>query len=167
VVVTGGSWQRLTQLNFALGDLLLLLGNLCWAAYGVMAKRMVKKLSALQTTAVTMLIGAAAIGGLAIAVHGGTLALPPHGSLAALCVMALFGTVVAYLCWNNGISIIGPARTSVFIDLVPIFTMLIAIGQGEKVFLAQWLGAVLVMTGVLFSSGALETWLKPVAPAAS
>lgn len=166
VVVTGGSWQRLTQLNFALGDLLLLVGNLCWAAYSVMGKRSVKKLSALQTTAVTMVIGAAAIGSLAIVVHGGTLALPPRSSLAALGIMALFGTVVAYVCWNNGISIIGPARTSVFIDLVPIFTMLIAIGLGEKVILAQWLGAVLVMAGVLFSSGALETWSKPAIMAA-
>lgn len=161
VVVTGGSWQRLTKLNFALGDLLLLVGNLCWASYSVMGKRAVKKLSALQTTAVTMVIGAAAIGSLAMVVHGGTLALPPYSSLAALCIMALFGTVVAYVCWNNGISTIGPARTSVFIDLVPIFTMLIAIGLGEKVIFAQWLGAVLVMAGVLFSSGALETWSKP------
>jgi drug/metabolite transporter (DMT)-like permease len=166
VVVTGGSWQRLTQLNFARGDLLLLLGNLCWAVYSVMGKRAVKKLSALQTTAVTMLIGAAAIAGLAIAVHGEALALPPRTSLAALGIMALFGTVLAYLFWNKGIGTIGPARTSVFFDLVPIFTMLIAIGLGEKVILAQWLGAALVMAGVLFSSGALENWSKSAVAAA-
>ena len=160
VVVTGGSWLRLTHLHFALGDLLLLLGNLCWAVYSVMGKRAVKNLSALQTTAVTMLIGAAAIAGLAIAVHAGSLPLPPVASLGALGIMALFGTVLAYLFWNKGISTIGPARTSVFFDLVPIFTMLIAIGLGQEVIPAQWLGALLVMTGVLFSSGALETWSK-------
>jgi drug/metabolite transporter (DMT)-like permease len=161
VVVTGGSWQRLTQLGFAQGDLLLLVGNLCWAIYSVLGKRAVKKLSTLQATTVTMLIGATAIGALAITAQGGNLALPPHGSLAALGIMALFGTVLAYLFWNHGISTIGPARTSVFFNLVPVFTMLIAIGLGQKVILAQWLGAALVMTGVLFSSGALETWLKP------
>ncbi|HEY8905468.1 MAG TPA: DMT family transporter [Rhodoferax sp.] len=68
--------------------------------------------------------------------------------------------MLAYLFWNKGISTIGPARTSVFFDLVPIFTMLIAIGLGQEVIPAQWLGALLVMTGVLFSSGALETWSK-------
>lgn len=160
VVVTGGSWQRLTQLSFAPGDALLIVGNLCWAVYSVMGKRAVKNLSALQTTAVTMLVGAAAITGLAIVVHGETLALPPRNSLAALGIMALFGTVLAYLFWNKGINTIGPARTSVFFDLVPIFTMLIAIGLGQEVILAQWLGAVLVMTGVLFSSGAMEVWTK-------
>jgi len=160
VVVTSGSWQRLIQLHFAMGDLLLLVGNLCWAVYSVMGKRAVKKLSTLQTTAVTMLIGAAAIAGLAIAAHAGTLTLPPVSSLSALGIMALFGTVLAYLFWNKGISTIGPARTSVFFDLVPIFTMLIAIGLGQEVILAQWLGAALVMVGVLFSSGALETWSK-------
>jgi drug/metabolite transporter (DMT)-like permease len=107
-----------------------------------------------------MLIGAAAIAGVAIAAHTGSLPLPPITSLGALGIMALFGTVLAYLFWNKGISTIGPARTSVFFDLVPIFTMLIAIGLGQEVIAAQWLGALLVMTGVLFSSGALETWAK-------
>jgi drug/metabolite transporter (DMT)-like permease len=161
VVVTGGSWQSLTHLSFASGDLLILIGNLCWAIYSVLGKRAVKNLSSLQTTAVTMLIGATAINVMALTTHGGSLPIPPVSSLAVLGVMAVFGTVLAYLFWNKGIGAIGPARTSVFFDLVPIFTMLIAIALGQHVVLAQWFGAVLVMTGVLFSSGALEGWSLP------
>jgi drug/metabolite transporter (DMT)-like permease len=166
VVVTGGSWQSLTHLCFASGDLLILIGNLCWAIYSVMGKRTVKNLSSLQTTAVTMLIGAVAINAMALTTHGGTLPVPPVSSLVALGVMAVFGTVLAYLFWNKGIGAIGPARTSVFFDLVPTFTMLIAIALGQHVILAQWFGAVLVMTGVLFSSGALEGWSSPKMPQA-
>jgi drug/metabolite transporter (DMT)-like permease len=161
VVVTGGSWQSLTHLSFAMGDVFILIGNLCWAIYCVLGKRSVKNLSALQTTAVTMLIGAVAINAMALFTHGGSLPVPPVSSLLVLGVMAVFGTVLAYLFWNKGIGAIGPARTSVFFDLVPIFTMLIAIALGQHVILAQWLGAVLVMTGVLFSSGALDGWSLP------
>ena len=166
-VVTGGSWAALTHLTFARGDALILLGNLCWAAYSVIGKRAVKNLSSVQTTAATMFIGSIAITGLALAAHSGTVPMPPAISLSGLAIMALFGTVLAYLWWNDGIRSIGPARTAVFFDLVPIFTMLIAILLGEQVMISQWVGAVLVITGVLFSSGALDAMLKPSANAAA
>jgi drug/metabolite transporter (DMT)-like permease len=164
IVVTGGKWQALTGLGVATGDGLLLLGNLCWAVYSVIGKRAVKGLSPIQTTSVTMVLGALAIGALSVMVSPDTLRLPPAPSLAALGAMALFGTVLAYLWWNDGLRTIGPARTSVFIDLVPIFTMLIAMALGEHVMLSQWVGAVLVTSGVLFSSGGLDALLRaPVA----
>lgn len=166
-VVTGGSWLTFMHLSFARGDVLILIGNLCWAAYSVIGKRFIKSLSPLQTTTSTMLMGATAIVGLATVDHAGSLPVPPATSLYAIAIMALFGTVLAYLWWNNGIRAIGPARTAVFFDLVPIFTMLIAIVLGEQVMLAQWLGAALVITGVLFSSGALDAWLMRCAPVAA
>lgn len=165
IVVTGGSWLALSRLGFAAGDGLLLLGNLCWAVYAVIGKRAIKGLSSLQTTSVTMLIGAAAIALLSVLVSPDAFRLPPASSLAAIGCMALFGTVLAYLWWNDGLRTIGPARTSVFFDLVPIFTMLISIGMGEHVQLSQWAGALLVISGVLFSSGALDLLLRPAAAA--
>lgn len=160
-VVSGGNLTALLQhFHFAVGDALILLGNLCWAAYSVIGKKWVKNLSALQTTTSTMLIGALAMIVVALFTHGGSLPMPSAQSLGAIALMALFGTVLAYLWWNNGIRTIGPARTSVFFDLVPVFTMIIAIALGEQVSPAQFVGAVLVISGVLFSSGALDAWLS-------
>jgi drug/metabolite transporter (DMT)-like permease len=160
-VVTGGHPATMLQhFHFALGDGLILIGNLCWAAYSVIGKRWVRNLSPVQTTTSTMLIGAAAMLVIALSEHGGSLPVPSAQHFGAIAVMALFGSVLAYLWWNNGIRIIGPARTAVFFDLVPIFTMLIAIMLGEQVSPAQYAGAVLVISGVLFSSGALDTWLS-------
>lgn len=162
-VVTGGSWSALLRhAHFALGDGLILLGNLCWVAYSVIGKRSIRQLSALQTTTATTIMGGLGIVVLAVSGHGGALPLPAVPGLASIAAMALFGTVLAYLWWNNGVRTIGPARTAVFFDLVPIFTMLIAIALGEQVSAAQWVGALLVITGVLFSSGALDALLaKP------
>lgn len=159
-VVTGGNPAALLRLHFAVGDALILLGNLCWAAYSVIGKKWVRNLSAVQTTTSTMLIGALAMIAIALFQHGGSLPVPSTHTFGAIAIMAIFGTVLAYLWWNNGIRTIGPARTAVFFDLVPIFTMLIAISLGEQVSPAQYLGAVLVISGVLFSSGALDMWLS-------
>lgn len=160
-VVSGGNPAALLRhFHFATGDALILVGNLCWAAYSVIGKKWVRNLSAIQTTTSTMLIGAAAMIAITLATHGGSMPVPSAQGFGAIAVMALFGTVLAYLWWNNGIRTIGPARTSVFFDLVPIFTMLIAIALGERVSAAQGVGAVLVISGVLFSSGALDAWLN-------
>jgi len=160
-VVSGGNLaDLLAHFHFAVGDALILIGNLCWAAYSVIGKKWVKNLSPIQTTTSTMLIGALAMVAVALSAHGGSLPVPSAQSLGAIAAMAMFGTVLAYLWWNNGIRTIGPARTSVFFDLVPIFTMIIAIMLGEHVTPAQFVGAVLVISGVLFSSGALDAWLS-------
>ena len=160
-VVTGGNPAALLQhFHFAIGDALILIGNLCWAAYSVIGKKWVRDLSSIQTTTSTMLIGALVMIAIALSTHGGSLPLPSAQSFGAIAIMAIFGTVLAYLWWNNGIRTIGPARTAVFFDLVPIFTMLIAIMLGEHVSPAQYAGAVLVISGVLFSSGALDARLS-------
>jgi drug/metabolite transporter (DMT)-like permease len=166
VVVTGGSWDALINMHFVIGDAFILFGNFCWAVYAVIGKRMVKGMSPIQVTAVTMTIGAASIGALALLLHTGVTQIPSVLNLSAICVMAFLGTVLAYLWWNNGIKTIGPAKTSVFFDLVPIFTMIIAVSLGEKVLVAQLVGALFVITGVLFSSGVL-TMILNRAPASA
>lgn len=165
VVVTGGSWSALARhLHFGSGDALILLGNLCWALYSVIGKRWVSGLTPAQTTAGTMLMGAVLMVVAALSAHDGALVLPSAGAGWALAAMALFGTVLGYLWWNQGVRRIGPAHTAVFFDLVPVSTMLIAIVLGESVSLGQWLGAAMVISGVMFSSGALDRVLRPVRP---
>ncbi|WP_322999341.1 DMT family transporter [Castellaniella sp.] len=162
VVVTRGSWSTLAQhLHFGSGDALILLGNLCWALYSVIGKRWVSGLTPAQTTAGTMLMGAVLMVTAALSANGGALGLPSAGTAWALVAMALFGTVLAYLWWNQGVRRIGPAHTAVFFDLVPVSAMLIAIMLGESVSLGQWLGAAMVISGVMFSSGALDRVLRP------
>jgi len=162
VVVTGGSWTELARhLHFGSGDALILLGNLCWALYSVIGKRWIRGLTPAQTTAGTMVLGAAMMLAAALSANGGALQAPTVQAGWALAAMALFGTVLAYLWWNNGVRRIGPARTAVFFDLVPVSAMLIAITLGEPVSLGQWLGAALVISGVMFSSGALDREPRP------
>jgi drug/metabolite transporter (DMT)-like permease len=160
IVVTGGSWDALVNMHFVIGDAFILFGNFCWAVYAVIGKRMVKGMSPIQVTAVTMAIGATSIVVLALMLNTGVTQIPSTLNLFAICVMALFGTVLAYLWWNNGIKTIGPAKTSVFFDLVPIFTMIIAVSLGERLLIAQLIGALFVITGVLFSSGVLAMFLS-------
>ncbi len=74
----------------------------------------------------------------------------------AILFMAIGMSVLGYLWWNNGIAQIGAARTSLFFNLVPVVTMIISFVEGVNIAPAQCIGMILVITGVLCSSGFIQ-----------
>lgn len=71
----------------------------------------------------------------------------------SILFMAIGTSVLGYLWWNNGVSQIGAAKTSLFFNLVPVVTMIVSFLNGANITLAQVLGMILVISGVLLSSG--------------
>jgi drug/metabolite transporter (DMT)-like permease len=59
--------------------------------------------------------------------------------------------VLAYLFWGMGIARLGAARTSIFLNLVPVFAMLVGALLGTLPSLAQIIGGLLVLGGVSIS----------------
>lgn len=153
VVVSKGSLHVLAAMSFSAGDLLMLLGSLGWAAYTVIPKRFVHGLSTMQVTGSTIAGGAALMAAFAALTTPDFLEPPSLPIAAAIGFMGLFGSVLAYLWWNQGIQKIGAASAAVFINLVPIFTALIGLLLGQQVSAAQVFGAALVIAGVVCSSG--------------
>jgi drug/metabolite transporter, DME family len=71
--------------------------------------------------------------------------------------IAFFGTVLAFICYNEGISRIGAARASITATLEPITAGFIAwLLLGETLELWQILGAVLVIASVIFLQACKE-----------
>lgn len=153
MVVTQGKWVMLRHFHIALGDWIIMGANVCFALYGVLCRRYLKESKPLITTAMTMIIGALTL------LLCASLSPSPSAWLhqswevyAALLHMALFGTVLAYLFWNSGIIYLGINQTVIFFNLVPVFTVLIAMMLGQPILLIQILGGILVLMGVLIST---------------
>jgi drug/metabolite transporter (DMT)-like permease len=70
---------------------------------------------------------------------------------SALAAMVVGGTVLAYLFWSIGIVRLGAARTAIFLNLVPVFAMLISTAAGTPPTAAQLAGGLLVLVGVAIS----------------
>lgn len=148
VVVSHGDPERLARLQFAEGDLLMLAANLTWASFNVASRRLMPQGSAVANTALMMAAGAAIL--LAAAVAGGVhFALPGLRAGLALAVMAVGGSVLAYLFWGFGIQQLGAGRTSLFLNLVPVFAMLMSSALGDPPTTAQIAGGLLVLAGVV------------------
>jgi drug/metabolite transporter (DMT)-like permease len=167
-VVSKGSWHTLASMSFSSGDLLILLASLCWAIYPVIPKRFVKGMSTLQITGSTIAGGAAVMALFASAATPNFYAIPSVPVAAGIVFMGVFGSVLAYLWWNQGVQKLGAAPIAIFINTVPVFTALIGVALGQTITTAQLYGAALVIGGVLYSSGKLDflttawskVWLK-------
>lgn len=158
MVITHGSWDTLIHMRIAKGDWIIFLANVCWASYGVLNRRYVKYSSALVTTTSTLALGALLLVVVAFfEPHGYESALHQRWDIYALILyMAICGSALAYLSWNYAIEQLGPSRTSLFFNLVPVFTVVVSFVSGMSIDWTQMVGGALVIGGVLIAVGVLR-----------
>ena len=148
IVVLGAG----AHVHVAHGDALMFLANLSWAFYNVYVRKLVPTdTSGIANTAGIMTTGAAALTAVAL-FSGQTFLMPDVRGGSALLAMSLGGGVLSYLFWNAGIAKLGPARAAVFMNLVPVASMVIAAFSGAQPSHAQLLGGALVIGAVTFSA---------------
>ena len=76
--------------------------------------------------------------------------------------MGLLGTAIAYIWFFDGVKAIGPARSAVFINLVPVVAITLGVLLlGERLDVSMVAGAALVVSGVWIINRA------PTVPAAA
>jgi drug/metabolite transporter (DMT)-like permease len=157
VVVTNGSLDVLRTMSLNRGDLLLLGAPMAWALYTVLGKTVLASLAPLTATAYASLFGTLLL--LPAAVREGPLAsgvsrLGPFGWLSVL-QLALLGTVVGFVWWYEGVRELGAARAAAFVNLVPLFGVLLAaMILAEPLGVAKIAGGFLVVGGVYAGSRA-------------
>ena len=151
VVITRGSIAVIRNLSFNPGDLLMLGAPLAWALYTIMGKKVLRTFPPLLATAYASLIGtvllfpaAALEGSLLTGLHR----LSIYGWIAIL-QLALLGTVVGFVWWYEGVELLGASRAAGFVNLVPLFGVLLsALILSESLVVSQLAGGSIVVFGV-------------------
>ncbi len=139
------------------GNLYILGAALCASAYTVVSRRLGARYRPWTVTTVQALF--AAVFFLPLAVwEWRPLEIRGIGTpeWAALLFLALFATLFAFLCYNYGLSVLEASQVAVFINVIPLVTVVCA-GWilGERLGPTQAVGAVLILAGVrVTTSGA-------------
>lgn len=135
------------------GDALMFMAALLWAFYNVAVRRSLPR-DASPTANIlgTMIVGSIGLT-LCSAVAGTGLPLPGPRVGGLLLALSLGGGLAAYYLWNAGVRKIGAGPASVFINLVPVVSMLISTAMGVPPTVWQLLGAAIVIGAVSFSTG--------------
>lgn len=135
------------------GEILLLLGSGCWAWYSLACQRWLPGYSQLRITAITFLPGAAFLGVLYAVTAGAGLTRASDAMLLADALlvvwMAVSATCLGVLLWHFGVSRLGLPMAALYLNGVPVVSLLLTIAFGVVPTWLQLLGALLVVAGVL------------------
>lgn len=146
VVLAGQSGA--SGLTVSIGDLLLVGSVLVWTAYVIVSRRL--RTPPITATAVQVALSVAVL--LPLLAITGAPAQPTAEGWFGLIWIIIFPSALAYLLWNIAAATLGPSKTGVFLNLLPVFTTIIAIALGDVVTVWQIIGGVIVLVGVYLAT---------------
>ncbi len=152
VVASKGDLDRLTGLVFTQGDVYMLLACMLYAGYsfGLMNRPAVSGLSLLAIFAAMAALFSVPLVFWEAARDGWILPTPKGWFIGFLAI--IFPTVLAQFFFIRGVSIIGAVRAGVFVNLVPVFSTLMAVTYlAESFELFHALSLALVLGGIWLS----------------
>ncbi len=153
LVVLHGNPATLYKLDFALGDLLMIVAVVLYAVYSLALSHRppVHPLSLMLYIFAIGVLGLFPVYLWELAHQGGFAVTGKV--LLSIGYVALFPSIVAYFCWNRGIDIIGPNLGGLFICLIPVFASLLAIALlGETLRLYHIAGMSMIIVGMFIFS---------------
>jgi drug/metabolite transporter (DMT)-like permease len=136
---------------FFIGSILMLLSAFCWAMYSFVGKRMLKTYDEFVIT--TYAFGFGTVLYLPFVVlHLGSLfqQITFDGWLAVL-YLAFTCSLFAYLGWYYALKHIDASKAAVFLNFIPLFTILLSFFMGATLTLLFLLGAGLIIYGVFLT----------------
>jgi drug/metabolite transporter (DMT)-like permease len=150
VIVSAGDPARLVAMSFNIGDILVVLATAIYALYAALLRKR-PAIAPLSLVGATIGIGAALLFPLTALEYasGARFAALGAGDFAAIAYVAIFPSVLSYICFNRGVELIGANRAGPFFHLIPLFGVLLAVTfLGERLALYHLVGAALIIGGV-------------------
>jgi drug/metabolite transporter (DMT)-like permease len=154
VIITQGKWRALLQLNFNSGDLIMILVVILWSFYSIIGKKLTTP--PITATAISTLFAIVILTPF-IFLEGIAISEVSYFSTTGIIYMAIFPCVLSFIFWNLSVKAIGVSKTGVSLNLIPVFTAIVALLLGERITLEQILGGILVFIGVCLTSGIMNS----------
>lgn len=152
--------------NPLLGNFLELMAMVCATGYALSLKKLTSRYSPLFLTFIQAFSGAVFF---FPALFLPSTTLPVHIEPVPLVAIFYLGSAVtlgAYGFYNFGVSRIPASQATAFINLIPVFTLIMSsIVLGERFTMVQYLASAMVFSGVILSQSRQSRLKPPVEPA--
>ena len=151
--------------NPVLGNALEFGAIVCGAIYSIGFKILCTRYSAITLTALQTLVGTLFFLPIALLTPG---ELVFHGpAILSVIYLGVFVTLGAYLLYNLAVSVIPVTRAAAYINLIPVFTVILAyIFLGERLNTIQWFASGIVLFGVWLTQRRVKSTMpeEPATP---
>ncbi|MGH4120409.1 DMT family transporter [Clostridium sp.] len=150
LTITNANLSIMRNLSLNKGDLLMLVAVSLWAAYSVFSKIVIHKFSPLILTFYSFLFCTIFLIPFVIYDRPWMFIMSvPYYSFVAVLYMSIFASIIGYLVQQMSIKQIGPSKTSNFINLVPIFSIILSVAiLKENMSIVKFFTGILIVTGV-------------------
>jgi len=154
VIISDGSPADIFKTGIGKGELAIFGCVASWVSYSILGKPLMKNFSPLVAVCYSSLAGTALLFFPAL-FKGVFFHIPDYGiqEWGCLFYLGFFGTVLGFYWYYQGIKRIGPTKSGVFINFVPVSALILAYFiLDEPVTRDIILGAVLVVSGVFLTN---------------
>ncbi len=153
-IISNGEIQNIISLSFNKGDVWMLVCVITWSLYSTLLKKHKFKFS--QFTLIQLMVTVGILFLIPQFFYEKSIGAEVNFNKAFFLILfyvVVFPAIAAYYCWQKGIEIIGPNRATMFVQLMPLFSAILAIIIfKEKFELYHFAGASFILTGIYLSN---------------
>ena len=149
IVVCSGNFNALIELELNNGDIVMIFACILYAIYavGLRKKPKISALPLLTFFAYIAFLGS--LPGFIYETYSNQLILPGQKGFIILGVIIIFPSFLAQIFFMKGVEKIGPSRSGLYTNLVPVFSSLLAVFfLGEKFQFFHLLSLIMIFTGI-------------------
>ncbi|MDX4945276.1 DMT family transporter [Providencia manganoxydans] len=148
-LVSQGNPATLFSQGLGTGELLMLIASAAYALYGVLTKRWAIQLSSWDSLYVQIFFGVLLL--IPNFLLADDVSLNSH-NIGLVAFAGIAASIIAPAMWIQGVMRLGANTTSIFMNLAPVFTAIIAIfALGEELKSYHLLGGGVVLLGVMLA----------------
>ncbi|MFK7950288.1 MAG: DMT family transporter [Saprospiraceae bacterium] len=144
-----GDLTELLRLQISEGDSYIVLMSIVLALSQIIVSKYLKHVDSILLTTVTCAI---ALGLFIVSCIPELISVPVSTSFdfwASILFMGILGTGLGYVIFYLSIVELGATKTTLFMNLIPFFVVLIAIPFGEQLLFSQLIGGLIIIFGLL------------------
>lgn len=148
IIVVNGSLSGFQRIN--IGDVLIVLTGIFWAAYSVAGKKTMEQRTPLSMTSLSFIFGTIFLFPLALFESKFSfIGRLTELGIGSVLYLSLLCSVYAYICWNRSMKCEKASNVAMFLYFVPVVTAILAwFLLGEIITIFTVIGGVLVILGV-------------------
>ncbi|WP_432666038.1 DMT family transporter [Wukongibacter baidiensis] len=152
--VSNGDISVLKNMSINVGNIIMLGAVLCQATYSVLSKKVMNRYSPMIITSYSFLVGTIILIPFVITDNPVTyITNVTWKGWLSVTYMAVFASAIAFLFQQTAIKNIGASKTMSFINLVPVFSIILsAIILKEKITMIKFFSALIIIAGVYLNS---------------
>ena len=154
IIISKGNFEIIKNLYFNKGDLWMLIAALSWSIYSAFLKKIQLPFSQFSLIQVISTIGLIfLLPQFFYEKSQGSELVFNLPTLFILSYVVFFAAIGAYYCWQKAVSIIGPSKSTMFVQLIPLSSAILAIIIFKETFqLFHLFGALFILSGIYLSN---------------